>query len=393
MQQVFIDGSQLEEQLTQILQKHIRHRLMLVAGKSFFGLSIRERIYRVTDQQHVDVIPFSEYTPNPSYDQVAAGVERYREKQCEGILAVGGGSAIDVAKCIKLFSTMRPEPSCLDSKPSCPRSEPSCQESEFSYLEQEIPENSTLLAVVPTTAGSGSESTQFAVIYKDGEKKSVDSKYALPQYVILDASSLQALPVSGKRSCAADALSHAIESYWSMNATDQSKAIARKAMKLLLTNMDAYWQNDPDACRKILEGANLAGQAINRTRTTAAHAMCYKFTSLFGVPHGHAVMLCLPEVWQYMQEHLKDCRDVRGKAYLAATLEELAHCLGKKTPADAIDFLKKWRRQMEFAVPEGVMDEQIERMSNSVNVERLQNFPVVISQRQIGELYRIIIRG
>ena len=372
MQQVFIDGSQLEEQLTQILQKHIRHRLMLVAGGSFSCLSIRERILRVTEILDIDVIRFSGYSPNPSYDQVAAGVERYREQQCEGILAVGGGSALDVAKCIKLFSAMN---------------------SELPYLEQEIQENHTLLAAVPTTAGSGSESTQFAVIYKDGEKKSIDSEYALPQYVILDASSLQSLPLPGKRTCAADALAHAIESYWSLNATAQSKVIAQKAMNLLLTNMDAYWQNDPDACRKILEGANLAGQAINNTKTTAAHAMCYKFTSLFGVPHGHAVMLCLPEVWQYMQEHLKDCRDARGEEYLVATLDELARCLGKQTPMEAIDFLKELRGQMSFTVPKGITDEQIERMADSVNTQRLNNFPVQISRRQIGELYKKIIRG
>lgn len=371
MQQVFLDYNKLEEQLLQILQEQIPHKLMLVAGKSFSYLPVREVINRVVEILDIDVVRFSEYSPNPSYDEVVIGVDCYREQRCEGILAIGGGSALDVAKCIKLFSALNQE---------------------LPYWEQEIKENHTLLIAVPTTAGSGSESTQFAVLYKNGEKYSVDSRYALPQYVVLDASSLQSLPLLGKRTTAADALSHAIESYWSLNATEESKSIAQKAMYLLLSNMDAYWLNEPDACRKMLEGANLAGQAINMTKTTAAHAMCYKFTTMFGIPHGHAVMLCLPEVWQYMQGHLNDCRDARGEKYLTDTLENLAHCLGSPTPLDAINFLRALREQMGFAVPEGITDEQIKKMAESVNVQRLNNFPVLMPRQQIGELYRKIIR-
>lgn len=372
MRQMFLNSNRLAEQLMQILQGRICHRFMLVAGKSFSELPIRDVIESTVKELGIELIRFSDFSPNPSYEEVILGVECYRQQRCEGILAVGGGSAIDVAKCIKLFSP---------------------DDMEMPYLNRKIRENNTLLIAVPTTAGSGSESTQFAVIYKDGEKYSVDSEYALPQYVILDETNLFSLPLQIKRSTAGDALSHAIESFWSLRASGESKAIAQKAMSLILKNMDAYWHNEPDACRNVLEGANLAGQAINMTKTTAAHAMCYKFTSLFGVPHGHAVMLCLPEVWQYMQEHMNACRDVRGEAYLADTLDELAGCLGKTTPQEAISFLKFLRKELGFVVPKGITDEQIKMMANSVNEQRLNNFPVTLSQQQIGDLYKQIIRG
>ena len=162
---------------------------------------------------------------------------------------------------------------------------------------------------------------------------------------------------------------------------------------MLLDHMESYWLNDRKACEYMLRAANFAGQAINITRTTAAHAMCYKFTSLFGIPHGHAVMLCLPEVWQYMQEHLNNCRDERGAAYLSDTLNELSHCLRKRNPFGAIDFLKELRIQSDFSIPHDITDEQIEIMANSVNEQRLDNFPVALSREQIKKIYKQIIRG
>lgn len=362
MSQIFID-SKNKEQLRQMLEPLRRQRVMLVAGSSYSHLPLCAQMQEVIDALNIDITSFSAFSSNPSYEQVLSGINCFQRHQCRGILAVGGGSAIDTAKCIKLFSIHR------------------SQASEILFL------------AVPTTAGTGSESTQFAVIYKDGEKCSVDDIDALPQYVLLDAENLLSLPLQIKRSAAGDALSHAVESFWSLKASDQSKALSETAIQMLLANMDGYWQNDIKACENMLKAANLAGQAINITRTTAAHAMCYKFTSLFSIPHGHAVMLCLPEVWQYMQEHLDDCRDQRGAGYLSDTLKHLSHCFGKRNTLEAIDFIKELRIHLDFSIPPGITDEQIEVMTNSVNEQRLGNFPVVLQHENIKELYKQIIRG
>lgn len=363
MSQIFIDSKKYEIQLCHILEPLRRKRVMLVAGNSYLQLPFCNRMQEVIDALNIEIIYFSAFSTNPSYEEILSGINCFQRYRCQGILAVGGGSAIDTAKCIKVFSI------------------------------QNFEESDIMFLAVPTTAGTGSESTQFAVVYKDGEKYSIDDVDALPRYVLLDAENLLTLPIQVKRSSAGDALSHAIESYWSLGATDQSKAMSENAIQIILTNIDGYWRNDIKACENMLKAANLAGQAINITRTTAAHAMCYKFTSLFGIPHGHAVMLCLPEVWQYMQEHLNECRDQRGAEYLANTLERLSYCFGKSNPFEVIDFLKELRRRLNFTIPYGITDEQIEVMTNSVNKQRLRNFPIVLKQEHIRELYKQIIRG
>lgn len=92
-----------------------------------------------------------------------------------------------------------------------------------------------------------------------------------------------------------------------------------------------------------------------------------------------------------MQEHINDCRDARGESYLVNTLNEIAHCLGKETAQEAISFLRALRQQLDFDVPGGISDEKIEMMAHSVNIERLNNFPIILSQPQIEKIYKRIV--
>ena len=361
-----------KEELCDVFQPLRNKSLMLVAGDSFDSLPIKKGLEDIWTKTGISVIRFRGFLPNPKYEDIIEGTRFFRENECDGIIAVGGGSAIDVAKCIKLFATMDPQ---------------------TSYLEQTYNENKLFFAAVPTTAGTGSESTQFAVIYKDGEKLSIDQESLLPQYVLLDGSVLTGMPQQIKKSSFCDALSHAVESYWSVRAMDESKEIAARAIQLLLQNWERYLDDDEAVYEDVLFASNLAGQAINLTRTTAAHAMCYKFTSLFDVPHGHAVMLCLPEVWQFMLEHMEQCRDPRGTGYLERTLKELAKLLGQCSTGEAVRFLKKLRFELGLLVPDHISDEQMEYMVNSVNVQRLMNFPVKIREDQLRKIYQQIVRG
>ncbi len=363
MPQIFLDRYRLEQQIFQILSQQKTERLMLITGNYFDTLPISHGILMAADKLNIEIIQFKDYSPNPRYEEILSGVQAFMEHGCQGIIAVGGGSCIDTGKCIKVFS------------------------------EKNRKVSDCFLMAVPTTAGTGSESTQFAVLYKQGEKYSVDDPGILPEYVLLDGRNLKSLSDARKKATVSDALSHGIESFWSLKASDNSKKIAGEAIRSILTYMDAYWANDPIACEKILEASNLAGQAINMTRTTAAHAMCYKFTSLFGLPHGHAVMLCLPEVWQYLLEHLDDCRDRRGVRYLSDTLKDLSQCLGRETPQEAVRFLKDLRKQLGLFCPQGITEGQLELMTDSVNIQRLDNFPIGLKREQLRKLYEQIVRG
>ena len=164
-------------------------------------------------------------------------------------------------------------------------------------------------------------------------------------------------------------------------------------MKMILKYIGKYMEDDNTCREKMLLAANYAGRAINITKTTAAHAMCYKLTTLYHIPHGHAVMLCLPEVWEYLYHHTDECVDVRGIQYLQETLDRLAHCLQQNTCQDAIDYLKHLRHTWGLDLLIETDQEQLMLLVNSINTERLGNFPVSFSKEDLTAVYHKILRG
>ena len=142
----------------------------------------------------------------------------------------------------------------------------------------------------------------------------------------------------------------------------------------------------------MLKAANLAGQAINITQTTAAHAMSYKLTSLFGLPHGRAVAVCLPYVWQYMLEHPEHCVDARGQAYLQETLADISREIGCSNPKDGPKRMAGlYTAFFQEEMPENFRMEELDLLATSVNPVRLKNNPVALSSEAIHSLYRGIL--
>lgn len=341
----------------------------LLAGKRVF--LVRDSAFEHLEIRTIfDAIPhtaFSGFTPNPQYEQVAEGVRLFNSCRSEIIVAVGGGSTIDVAKCIKMFCRMDPAQN---------------------YLEQEKQDTGVPLIAVPTTAGTGSESTRHAVIYHNGAKQSISHASIVPDYAVLEPSVLKTLPAYQKKCTLMDALAQAIESWWSVSSTDESKAYSRKAIAGIVENWEAYIFDGSDhAAAEIMEAANSAGQAINITATTAAHAMSYKLTSLYGLPHGHAVAVCLPEVWTYMLDHPQACTDRRGPAYLEETLNEIGHMI---TPDD----FRRMLERMALAYPQAnVRREEIPTLVGSVNPIRLKNNPVLLTEDALNAMYERIVQA
>ncbi len=335
-------------------------KFMLVRGESFDSLGVKDFFNQYS---HVE---FSDFTSNPLYEQVCNGIKLFNSEKCELIVSVGGGSAIDVAKCIKLFCKMNPS---------------------INYLKQAPFDSGITLIAVPTTAGTGSESTRHAVIYFEGAKQSVSHRSIVPNYAILEPSLLKTLPLYQKKCTMLDALCQAIESWWSVNSTDESKEYSQKAIKAIMENWEAYiFDNTDAAASNIMKAANYAGRAINITATTAAHAMSYKVTSLYRFPHGHAVAVCMPEVWAYIQEHIADCIDSRGCEYLDRTLKQISEII-------SLEQFKAMLVKMDMRYPEIVDKEaDLEVLAQSVNPVRLKNTPIVLTIDVLREMYRRIVR-
>lgn len=320
-------------------------KVLLVCGKSFDRLEIAEPITKLNP------VRFSGFAPNPVYEDVCAGVDLFRESGCEAILSVGGGSALDTAKCIKLFAPLVPG---------------------INYLQQPFQGNSIPLFAIPTTAGTGSESTRHAVIYYNGEKQSVSHPGIVPEGVCLIPEVLKGLPLYQKKCTLMDALCQAIESWWSVSATEESIGYSRLAMELILYNWKPFLTSGKQA-DQILLASNYAGRAINITATTAPHAMSYKLTSLYGIPHGHAVALCMAQVWAAMENEPK--------------LKYIFH----KFPFDLSWFLRLLK-ELELEQPRSKNKESdLKILVSAVNPLRLRNNPVPFTPETLRAMYERIL--
>ena len=358
------------------LKKTLKERnvtsIMLVCGNSFRRQELYGQLRNLAKQQGCSLTEFSDFEPNPDYQSVVKGVQALQKNQCDFLIAAGGGSAMDVAKCMKLFSNMNHGQN---------------------YLEQEIVEQDLPFLAVPTTAGTGSEATRFAVIYYQGEKQSVSHPSCIPEYVLLDAGFLDTLPLYQKKVTMLDAFCHAIESFWSVNSTDESKAYAGKAIKLLLEYKDRYLENDRYGNEQMLLAANMAGKAINITQTTAGHAMAYKLTSLYGLPHGHAAALCVSVIWPFMAAHPEKCTDPRGLIYLLDVFAEIAKAMDCDTVEASICRFHEMLKELEITAPVIREEQELNILKQSVNPVRLKNHPVLLDEETLEGLYRQILTG
>lgn len=313
-------------------------KIFLVHGNSARNLDIGKYFLEL------DTVSFTDFEPNPQKKSIEKGVEKFLESQADIIMAIGGGSAIDTAKAIKAFSQR----------------------------------NVTLIAV-PTTAGSGSESTKFAVFYDGHQNSGIAGDGLIPDAIILEPEVLSTLPEYQKKCTLLDALSQAIESFWSVRSNDISKKFSIKAIELILNNVQGYLQNQN--LTEIMYGSNLAGRAINITGTTAGHGMSYKFTSEYKIPHGAAVAMCNNVLWNFLKNREVIVTDPRGAGYVKSIFESLS-----PTMEIFQQLIKNWNITFDHRLPES----EILFFASQVNPAQLKNFPVQLDFDTLKNLYQEI---
>ena len=342
--------------LLNIINSERVNKLFVVCDKVMFDVW---PLKKLLESNNIPYILFSDFTANPKFDDIVKGIELFNKENCDFIVSIGGGSSIDTAKIIKLYSV-------LDYKKGITK--------DYKY-------NPVKHLAIPTTAGTGSESTRYSVCYYEGKKQSITHDSIVPDYVILDPSYLLNLPYYQKVSTLMDALCQGIESYWSVNSTDESKEYSKESIKLILNNVYKYIENnDLITSENMLNASNLAGKAINITQTTAAHAMSYKLTSMYNIAHGHAVSVTLPYLWKFMEENLNECIDSRGKDYLKNTLSELKDMVG------GYNKIIELFNYFKLTIP-SVSEEELNILVNSVNPDRLKNNPEKLTNESIKNIY------
>lgn len=325
-----------------------------------------------------DVVVFDAFAPNPKYQDVTRGVELFRAQPCDAIIAVGGGSALDMGKLIG-FCAVQPEAPVVVVTNQAP-----------------IRYRPRPLIAIPTTAGTGSEATHFAVVYVDGNKHSVAHEWILPAFAIIDPELTANLPPQITAHTGLDALCQAVESMWSVHSTGQSLAYAREALGLVRDHLvKAVNAPTPGVRWAMCRAAHLSGKAINIGKTTAPHAVSYALTSHFGVPHGLAVALSLGTIAVFNDGVTgDDVCDVRGAGFVRARIREICDVLRVPDAAGFQTWMEHLLRQTgcptrlrEIAVA----NNDIPTLASEVNLERLANNPRQLTQEALCEILTGIV--
>jgi alcohol dehydrogenase class IV len=292
--------------LTSLLKKHRAKNLFIVTDQTAFTASGAREKYLPIFKKYNHIF-FDDFSTNPKLSDVQRGTKLFRCHLTDTTIAIGGGSSIDMAK---LISLLAPE-----TKPY----------KELITGSHKFQGRKSTLLTIPTTAGSGSEATHFAAVYLQSNKYSVAHPSLLPDAAIIDATLTLSCPPYLTAVTGVDALSQAIESYWSINSTPQSKSYAANALNLILAHLVPATRNGTKKDRLALaKAAHLSGQAINITKTTAPHALSYTLTIKYGIPHGQAVAVFLPWFIVYNSNiSEQNVSDPRGTAYVRKTINEV----------------------------------------------------------------------
>jgi len=352
-----IFGEDSINQLPEALQDlGLKGKAMLVTGRRFARESgYLDRLGSLLTSHGTDVVVFDEVEPNPSVETVEKGGKLARDEGVGFVIGFGGGSAMDAAKGIAILAAQGG--SLRDY-----------------YYPAELKEPVLSIIAVPTTCGTGSEVTKYAVFSEGLRKNVVASDRIVPTAAILDPQVLRHLPAKILAHTAMDALAHALEAYFHVKADLLSETFSLRALKLILKNFKQAYDGEMTYRKRLFYASMLAGFAINLTGTVIPHGLGYYLTERFEIPHGLATSLFLSQFIKFMAERLPErvVELAEGIGFEVSDAEEAGRMLAAK-----IDELKRYAglplSLLEASVPERELQRVIdEGLSYRRNLENCQ---------------------
>ena len=352
MQNIF--QGDMVDALEHCIRKNEVTKFLVVAGKTSFDKCGAKDILDEFDAVEYQV--YSKFSANPKIEDVQGGIDALNAFKPDIVLAVGGGLAMDIAKLIVGFAQVEP-----------------CDFKDYITSKQTLESIACPLWVAPTTAGSGSEATHFAVVYFEDKKYSVASQVIIPNTVFLDPILTYTAPRDVAVSAGIDVMCQSMESYWAVTATDESRTYAVEAMGLCHSSIIPALEGERKEQRNLQYAGYLAGKAINITKTTAGHAFSYHLTQKYNVTHGHAVAVMLKYVFEYALKH--------GDKNVLKTCEDMANVLNIKAeelPQFMDEMLEEFELKATVQALGLTTSDALKILCESVNIERLGNTPVSI---------------
>lgn len=373
MKQKIIINNGSSKNITDLIDQQIVKRIFLVTGKNSYSLSGAEKnldnLYR-----NFETVHYNDIGDIPEIEKIKSGTEIFNNSDCDIVIAAGGGSVIDTAKAINILSAHTEDTADIVSG-----------KKKISFKGKD-------LIAVPTTAGSGSESTHFAVVYSGNEKFSLADEFILPDIAVIDPELTYSLDSRITAVSGIDAFCQAVESYWSVNSSRESREFSAEAITLILKNLNTCVKNPDEQSRyKMCMASNLAGRAINLTKTTAPHAVSYAMTVKFGIPHGQAVCITLPEFLEFNGNVSADnISDGLVADEFRSLMNELSLLIGYKNISDAKMFLKEFMDDLGLKIKLSDLGlnakDDLTYILKNVNTERLINNPRKISEEDLEKI-------
>lgn len=273
------------QELPQAAKKMQKKKALIISGPHLQKRGMVEKCRDALKAAEIESEAFTETEGNPGTETVEKAAEVYRKSGAEFIVAFGGGSPLDVAKAAGVLAVYGGRITDYEGG-------------------GKVPGPIMPVIAIPTTAGTGSEVTPFAVItdHSRNYKLSVSSSYLLPSCAILDPELIASVPEKTAAACGVDALVHALEAYLSLAASPFSDMFALKALQMIGSSLRAYVADRSQEAEAMLLGSLFAGIAFSHARLGNVHAMSHPVSAYFNVPHGMANAVLLPTVVEYNEQ-------------------------------------------------------------------------------------------
>lgn len=277
-----ISGPGAVKQLPDLVRSNKIDRVLIVTDKGLTAVGLVEKVTAPLAAQKIPFTIFDTVQANPSIQNVEEGLKVYLANNCNGIVALGGGSPIDCAKMI-------------GARASNPKKPVAKMRGKFRVWKALPP-----LIAIPTTAGTGSETTVAAVVFDPvaHEKFAVIDLKLVPLIAILDPELMVGLPPHITASTGMDALTHAIEAYIGIHGNSFTDENAEKATRIIIENLETVYKNGADLEKRnqLALASFYAGSAFTRASVGYVHAIAHNMGGLYSVPHGLANAIILPYV-------------------------------------------------------------------------------------------------
>lgn len=360
------------EEIADVLKSDGDKKPLIITDENILKNNLTKKLERALDENKLDYVIFKDVKANPTIENVEEAVYLYKQNNCDSLIAIGGGSVMDCAKAVGA-RIVRPRKNVK----------------QLHGLLKVFKKLPTLIAI-PTTVGTGSETTLASVItdQRTHHKFAINDFVLIPRYMILDKDLVKDLPPFITATTALDALTHAVEVYIGRSTTPETRKEARLAIKLILQNIEKA-VFDPDdilAKEKLLRASNIAGKAFTRSYVGYIHAIAHSLGGEYDLPHGLANAVIMPTVLEAYGDSIYD------QLYELAVITGLAPIEASRELASDI-FIEKLRElNKKFDLPsyfDEIKVEDIPKLAKYADKEANPLYPVpkLMDRKELEDLY------